>query len=166
MEVGEIRRNEKCEHLMQPLYPIFGSRERMMVAVKVNKVKFDGEIKLSNGRLWSLIYLWWMSNYWQRRDPISLVWSVLTYTHTKTNEFLEKFQMAFDTPPHHFWKTILWISWQNYVISRQKCICSLWRYCYILYDATPPLELFRKLIRFGMGIRPQPKLRICQTNLR
>ena len=25
---------------------------------------------------------------------------------TKSDEFLEKFQMAFDTPPPHFWKII------------------------------------------------------------
>ena len=50
---------------------------------------------------------------------------------TKTDEFSEKFQTAFDPPPPpHFWKIIL-------RISRQKCVCSLWRDCYninVLYD--------------------------------
>ena len=31
--------------------------------------------------------------------------------------------------PLHFWKIILWIL-------RQKCVCSLWRDCFILYDPT------------------------------
>ena len=33
--------------------------------------------------------------------------------HTKTDEFSEKFQTAFDTPPPHFRKIILRISRQN-----------------------------------------------------
>ena len=41
-------------------------------------------------------------------------------SHTKMDEFLEKFQTAFD-PPSHF----------------RKIICSLWRDCYIIYDPIP-----------------------------
>ena len=47
---------------------------------------------------------------------------------TKTDEFSEKFQTAFDHPsPPHFRKIIL-------RILRQKCVCSLWRDCCVLYD--------------------------------
>ena len=28
---------------------------------------------------------------------------------TKSDEFLEKFQMAFDTPPPHFWKIVTYM---------------------------------------------------------
>ena len=36
-------------------------------------------------------------------------------------------------PPPHFRKIILRILRQKCVISRQKCVCSLWQDCYILY---------------------------------
>ena len=54
--------------------------------------------------------------------------------HTETDEFSEKFQGGFDWRPTHFRKIILWILRQKCVISRQKCVCSLWWDCYILYD--------------------------------
>ena len=49
---------------------------------------------------------------------------------SKTDETSENFQTAFDPPRAHLWKIIL-------QISRQKCVCSLWRdCCLLLYD--PP----------------------------
>ena len=47
--------------------------------------------------------------------------------HTKMDETSEKFQTAFEPPPPHFRKVIL-------RISRQKCVCSLWRDCWVLND--------------------------------
>ena len=49
---------------------------------------------------------------------------------TKTDEFSEKFQTAFDPPPSFL---------ENHIADfatklRQKCVCSLWRDCCVLYD--------------------------------
>ena len=44
------------------------------------------------------------------------------------------YQSGFDPLPPHFWKIILRILRQKCVISRQKCVCSFWQDCYILYD--------------------------------
>ena len=49
---------------------------------------------------------------------------------TKSDDFLEKFQAAFDPPPH-FWKIMLQIFWPKV-----------------------RLEVFQKFIRFGSGILP------------
>ena len=42
--------------------------------------------------------------------------------------------MAFDPPSFSEIHIVEWILRQKCVISRQKCVCSLWRECYILND--------------------------------
>ena len=64
------------------------------------------------------------------RGAQSLCFNLGTGGHTKTDETLEKFQMAFDPPPSFS---------ENHIADfatklRQKCVCSLWWDCCVLYD--------------------------------
>ena len=49
---------------------------------------------------------------------------------SKTDEFLEKFQTAFDPPPSFSENHVALFATKL----RQKCVCSVWRDCCVLYD--------------------------------
>ena len=50
--------------------------------------------------------------------------------YSKTDEFLEKFQTAFDPPPSFSENHVALFATKL----RQKCVCSVWRDCCVLYD--------------------------------
>ena len=73
-------------------------------------------------------------------------------TPSKTDEFSEKFQTAFDPPPY-FRKVMLQFFSEIHdrtIVYDGKNL----QYFWIENDTPPPLDLFRKFIRFGRGRRP------------
>ena len=75
---------------------------------------------------------------------------------TKTNEFSEKFQTAFDPNPPQFRKIMLQFFPENVRKNLFKGPKSATKFFGLKMPllSAPPLELFRKFIRFGTVTRP------------
>ena len=74
------------------------------------------------------------------------------------DEFSEKFQTAFDPPPH-FWKVILQISWQNCdksaYVHMEEHLCILWSYF--------PWDACSTNVQHGNRVKTYPKRPFCIT---